>query len=52
MALVVYNMSAVAEHIINLGHRIQQHHTAILSTKPRYMERIITTPLHTFPCFS
>jgi hypothetical protein len=26
---------AVAEHSINLGHCIQLHHTAILSTKPR-----------------
>jgi hypothetical protein len=26
---------------MNLGHCIQLHHTAILSTKPRYMDRII-----------
>jgi hypothetical protein len=31
------------EHSINLGHRIHLHlhHTTILSTKPRYMDRII-----------
>jgi hypothetical protein len=33
--------SAVAEHSINLGHRIQLYHTAILSTQPRYMDHII-----------
>jgi hypothetical protein len=26
--------SAVAEHSINLGHRIQLHNTSILTTKP------------------
>jgi hypothetical protein len=34
-------MSAVPENSINWGHRIQLHHTAILSTWPRYMDRII-----------
>jgi hypothetical protein len=29
--------SAAAVHSINLGHRFQLHHTAILSTKSRYM---------------
>jgi hypothetical protein len=29
------------EHNINFGHRIHNHHTPILSTKPRYMDRII-----------
>jgi hypothetical protein len=33
--------SAVAEHSISLGHRIQLYYTAILSTKPRCMDRII-----------
>jgi hypothetical protein len=33
--------SAVAEHSINLGHHIQLQNTTILSTKPRYMDRII-----------
>jgi hypothetical protein len=33
--------SAMAEHSTNLGHAIQLHHPAILSTKPRYMDRII-----------
>jgi hypothetical protein len=31
----------MAEHHINLGHHICVHHMAILSTKPRYMDRII-----------
>jgi hypothetical protein len=31
----------VVEHSINLGHRIQLHHTAILSTRARYTDRII-----------
>jgi hypothetical protein len=31
----------MAKHSINLGHRIQLYHTTILSTKPRYMDRII-----------
>jgi hypothetical protein len=31
----------VAEHSINLGHRIQLQNTTILSTKPRYMDCII-----------
>jgi hypothetical protein len=33
--------SAVAEHSINLGHHVQLQNTTILSTKPRYMDRII-----------
>jgi hypothetical protein len=33
--------SAVAEHSINLGHHIQLQNTTILSTKPRYKDRII-----------
>jgi hypothetical protein len=24
-----------------LGHRVQLHHTAIISTEPRYMDRIV-----------
>jgi hypothetical protein len=33
--------SAVAEHTVDLGHRNQFHKTSILSTKTRYMDRII-----------
>jgi predicted GIY-YIG superfamily endonuclease len=33
--------SVAAECSVNLGHRTQLHHKAILSTKPRYMDRII-----------
>jgi hypothetical protein len=33
--------SAVAEHITNLGHRIQLQDTTILSTKSRYIDRVI-----------
>jgi hypothetical protein len=33
--------SALAEHTINLGHRIQLQNTTILSTKPKYMHRTI-----------
>jgi hypothetical protein len=33
--------SAIAEKSISLGHHIQLHNTSILSTKPRYMDRII-----------
>ncbi|PNF22070.1 hypothetical protein B7P43_G09300 [Cryptotermes secundus] len=33
--------SAVAEHRIDLGHRIQLQNTSILATKTRYMDRII-----------
>jgi hypothetical protein len=33
--------SAVAEHSINLDHRIQIQNTTILSTKSRYMDRMI-----------
>jgi hypothetical protein len=31
----------LAEHTINLGHRIQLQNTTILSTKPKYMHRTI-----------
>jgi hypothetical protein len=31
----------VAEHSINLGHRIKLQHTTILSTKATYMDRVI-----------
>jgi hypothetical protein len=31
----------VAEHSINLGHHIQLQDTTILSTKSRYMDRMI-----------
>jgi hypothetical protein len=34
--------SAVAEHIIDLGHRIQFHNSSILARKIRYMDRIVT----------
>jgi hypothetical protein len=33
--------SAVAEHSISRGHRIQLHDTKILSTKSRYRDRLI-----------
>jgi hypothetical protein len=33
--------SAVAEHSIDQGHRIQFHNSPILATKTRYMDRII-----------
>jgi hypothetical protein len=33
--------SAVTEHTVDLGHRIQFHETSILATKTRYMDRII-----------
>jgi hypothetical protein len=33
--------SAVAEHTVDLWHRIQFHKTSILATKTRYMDRII-----------
>jgi hypothetical protein len=32
---------ALVEHSIILGHRTQLHHKTTLSTKPRYMDRII-----------
>jgi hypothetical protein len=35
------NKSAKVKHIMNLGHCIQPHHTAILSTKPRCKDCII-----------
>jgi hypothetical protein len=35
------DISAMAEHSINLGHCIQLHHATIISTKPRYMDHII-----------
>jgi hypothetical protein len=33
--------SAVAEHSIHHGHRIQFHNASILTTKTRYMDRIV-----------
>jgi hypothetical protein len=33
--------SAVAEHIVDLGHGIQFHRTFILATKTQYMDRIV-----------
>jgi hypothetical protein len=33
--------AAIAEHSINLGHRIQLHNTSILAKKSRYMDHII-----------
>jgi hypothetical protein len=33
--------SAVAEHSIGQGHRIQFHNSSILATKTRYMDRIV-----------
>jgi hypothetical protein len=33
--------SAVAEHSIDQGHRIQFHNASILATKTRYMDRIV-----------
>jgi hypothetical protein len=33
--------SAVAEHSVDFGHRIQLHNTSILATKTRYRDRII-----------
>jgi hypothetical protein len=33
--------SAVAEHSVDLGHRILFHSTSILATKTRYMDRIV-----------
>jgi hypothetical protein len=33
--------SAIAEHTVNLGHRIQFHETSILATRAQYMDRII-----------
>jgi hypothetical protein len=33
--------SAVAEHGIDQGHRIQFHNSSILATKTRYMDRIV-----------
>jgi hypothetical protein len=34
-------MSAVAEHSIDQGHRIQYHNSSILANKTRYMDRIV-----------
>jgi predicted GIY-YIG superfamily endonuclease len=34
--------SAVAEHSVDLGHRIQLHNISIFATKTRYMDRIIS----------
>jgi hypothetical protein len=33
--------SAIAEHSVDLGHRILFHSTSILTTKTRYMDRIV-----------
>jgi hypothetical protein len=33
--------SALAEHNIDYGHRIQFHNSSILASKIRYMERIV-----------
>jgi hypothetical protein len=33
--------SAVAEHSVDLGHRILFHNTFVLATKARYMDRIV-----------
>jgi hypothetical protein len=33
--------SVIAEHTVDLGHRIQFHKTSILATKSRYMDRIV-----------
>jgi hypothetical protein len=33
--------SAIAEHNINHGHRIQFHNSSILATKTRYIDHII-----------
>jgi hypothetical protein len=33
--------SALAEHSVDLGHRIQFHNTSILATKTQYMDRIV-----------
>jgi hypothetical protein len=33
--------SAVAQHSVDLGHRIQVHNTSILAIKTRYMDRVI-----------
>jgi hypothetical protein len=33
--------SAVAEHSIDQGHRIQFHNASLLATKTRYMDRIV-----------
>jgi hypothetical protein len=43
--------SAVAEHSIDQGHRIQFHHSSILITKTRYMDRIVreTTEIELLP---
>jgi hypothetical protein len=33
--------SAVAEHGVNLGHRIQFHNTSVLATKTKYVDCIV-----------
>jgi hypothetical protein len=39
--------SAVAEHSIDQGHRIQSHNSSILTTKTRYMDRIVREAIET-----
>jgi hypothetical protein len=38
--------SAIAEHSIDQGHRIQFHKSSILTMKPRYMDRIVSQGGH------
>jgi hypothetical protein len=37
----IWDTSAVAKHSIDQGHRIQFHKSSILTTKTRYMNRIV-----------
>jgi hypothetical protein len=39
--------SAIAEHSIELDHRIRFHNTAILASKNRYLDRIIMEAIET-----
>jgi hypothetical protein len=39
----------MAELIINMGGHIELHHTTNLSTKPRYMDRIIREAIELHP---